>query len=269
MQPERGSRPTPDNEAMWREYMTRGDPRERRVRRLLKAIPDGPRCAACAAPFGGLGGPLMRAVGKGPSTINPNVCNACFTFMRRNRGGAEIECSLLFADVRGSTAMAERLSPSEFRELMDRFYRVASRAVFDHDGGVDKFVGDEIRAMFYALPTGPRHAAQAVASAVDILRATGHEDAGGPWLPMGAGVHTGTAWVGALGDEQHVELTAIGDAVNVAARLAAAAGPGEILVSSAAAAAADLVGAAAGAPLALKGKAEPIDVVRIRIAPAA
>ena len=265
MQPERGSRPTPHNEAMWREYMTRGDPRERRIRRLLKAIPEGPRCAACAAPFGGLGGPLMRAVGKGPSTVNPNLCNGCFTFMRR--GGAEIECSLLFADVRGSTALAEGMSASDFRELMDRFYRVASRAVFDHDGGVDKFVGDEIMAMFYPLPTGPRHAAQAVASAFDILRATGHEDPGGPWLPMGAGVHTGTAWVGALGDEQHVELTAIGDAVNVAARLAAAAGPGEIVVSWAAAEAADLEAASGREQLMVKGKSEPIDVVRVRMAP--
>src|SRR5215213_9870016 len=106
--------------------MTRGDPRERRVRRILKMIPDGPRCAACAGPFGGLGGQLMRAFGKAPSTVNPNLCNACFTFMRRNRGGAEIECSLLFADVRGSTAIAERLPPLDFRALMDRFYRVAS-----------------------------------------------------------------------------------------------------------------------------------------------
>ena len=252
---------------MWREYMTRGDPRERRIRRLLKAIPDGPRCAACAAPFGGFGGPLMRALGKGPSTVNPNLCNACFTFMRRHRGGAEIECSLLFADVRGSTALAERLTPHEFRELMDRFYRVASRAVFDHDGGVDKFVGDEVMAMFYPLPTGPRHAAQAVAAAFDILRATGHEDAHGPWLPMGAGVHTGTAWVGALGDEQHVELTAIGDAVNVAARLAAAAGPGEIVVSAAAAHAANLDAPGGPELLVLKGKADPISAVRIRMAP--
>jgi adenylate cyclase len=211
----------------------------------------------------------MRAIGKGPSTVNPNLCTACFTFMRRNHGGAEIECSLLFADVRGSTSIAEQMPAHEFRALMDRFYRVASRAVFDHDGGVDKFVGDEIMAMVYPLPTGPRHAAQAVASAVDILRATGHEDPEGPWLPMGAGVHTGTAWVGALGDEQHVELTAIGDAVNVAARLAAAAAPGEIVISMAAADAADLEAAAERESLTLKGKAEPVDVVRVRITPAA
>ena len=261
-----GSQPTSDNETLWREYMTRGDPRERRVRRILKLIPDGPRCAACAAPFAGAGGSVMRLIGKGPSAINPNLCSACFTFMRKNRGGAEIECSLLFADVRGSTSLAERMSPREFRALMDRFYRVASKAVFDHDGGVDKFVGDEVMAMFYPLPTGPEHAAQAIAAAKDILRATGHEDAGGPWLPMGAGVHTGTAWVGALGDERHVELTALGDAVNVAALLASAAGQGEVVISVAAAEAAGFPETHERASLELKGKTDAIDVVRIRIA---
>jgi adenylate cyclase len=66
-----------------------------------------------------------------------------------HHGGAEIECSFLFADVRGSTAIAEGMSPSSFHRLLDRFFTTASKVVFDHDGSVDKFVGDELMAMFF------------------------------------------------------------------------------------------------------------------------
>jgi adenylate cyclase len=185
--------------------------------------------------------------------------------MRGHRGGAEITCSLMFADVRGSTSLAEGMSATEFRGLMNRFYRVATRAVFDNDGSVDKFVGDEVMAMFFPLASGDEHPAKAVAAARQLLVATGHADPGGPWLPMGAGVHTGRAWVGALGDEVHVELTAVGDAVNVTARLASVARAGEILVSADAARAAGMDAAATHRTVELKGKAEPVEVIPITI----
>ena len=254
-----------EDEAFWREFLTEGHRGERAARRLLKHLPDSPRCKACAAPFAGLGAPVMRAVGKGPSKSNPNLCDSCFSYMRKHRGGAEIEISLLFADVRGSTTLAERMTTTEYHALMERFYRVAARAVFGNDGGVDKFVGDEVMAMFFPLASGEAHPAKAIAAAKDLLLATGHGDPSGPWLPMGAGVHTGPAWVGALGDETHVELTALGDAVNVAARLAAAAGPGEIIVSMAAARLAHIEGGLDRRTLELKGKVDPIEVVILRV----
>jgi adenylate cyclase len=133
----------------------------------------------------------MRAIGKHPSDKNPAMCNSCFVHIAKHRGGAQIEASFMFADIRGSTALAEQMSASEFRALVDRFYVASSIAVFDHDGGVDKFVGDEIVAFFFPLMTGDRHAAKAIEATMALLRATGHDDPGGPWAPVGAGVATG------------------------------------------------------------------------------
>ena len=64
--------------------------------------------------------------------------------------------------------------------------------------------------MFFPLTTGPRHAAKAIDAGVALLRATGHGDPRGPWVPVGAGVHSGQAWVGAVGDDSHTEITALG-----------------------------------------------------------
>ncbi len=157
------------------------------------------------------------------------------------------------------------MSPADFRGVLDRFYSTASNVVFDHDGSVDKFVGDEVVAMFFPLLTGERHAARAVEAAVALLRATGHEDPTGPWAPLGAGVHTGPAWVGAVGEGSRTELTVLGDTVNTTARLASAAAAGEILVTSEAAALAGLDPTLERRRLDLKGKQlatygrEPLD----------
>jgi adenylate cyclase len=157
--------PGRDNEEFWRDFLSRGHSKERAGRRVFKLIPHDPRCRLCAAPFGGVGSPLMRLIGKRPSDKNPNWCASCFSFMSRNHGGAEIEVTMLFADVRGSTTLAESMPSADFRRLMDRFYDTAATVVFDHDGIVDKFVGDELVAMFFPLLTGERHAARAVDAA--------------------------------------------------------------------------------------------------------
>jgi len=253
------------DEAFWREFLTTGDPGELRQRRLLSRLPHGPRCRLCAAPFSGVGGPLMRALGKGQSAQSPQVCSSCFTFMSSNRGGAEIECTLLFADIRGSTALAEGMPPVEFHALLSRFYRAAEDEIFKHEGMVDKFVGDEVVALFFPLLAGARHAAQGVAAGRAILAATGHGAAGGPWAPVGVGVHTGRAWMGAVGEAPHVELTAVGDAVNTAARVAAAALAGEVLVTLDAARAAGLDPSLAVRSLELKGKQLPTEVISLRV----
>jgi adenylate cyclase len=258
--------PGRENEEFWRDYLTSGSPAERRVRRVLKRIPSEPRCKLCAAPFSGVGAPLMRMIGKRPSQQSPLMCASCYDFVAEHHGGAEIDVSLLFADVRGSTTLAEGMPSAQFRDLMSRFYSTATKVVFDHDGSVDKFVGDELVAMFYPLLTGERHAARAVEAAKALLRATGHEDAGGPWVPIGAGVHTGPAWVGAVGEGARTELTVLGDTVNVAARLAAAALRGEVLVTSDAAAAAGLDPQLDRRKLELKGKQEPTEVVSLTVA---
>ena len=253
------------DEAFWRDYLMRGDSMERRARRIFRAIPHGPRCKLCLAPFHGVGGPLMRLIGKRPSEKNPAMCSSCFDFIVQHHGGAEIECSFLFADVRGSTSMAESMTPTAFRAVLDRFYAVATDVVIEHDGSVDKFVGDELVAMYFPLLSGDGHAAKAVETATGLLAATGHGRPEGPWLPIGAGVNSGQAWVGAVGHGPRTELTALGDTVNTAARLAAAASAGEVLVGAATAAAVGLDPSLERRSLELKGKANATDVVVLRL----
>jgi adenylate cyclase len=259
----------PAGEEFWRDFLEGGHSRERFGRAFFKLVPRSPRCRLCAAPFAGAGGSVFRLLGKRRSDQNPNWCNTCFDFMSTHHGGAEIEVTMLFADIRGSTPLGETLPPAELRRLMDRFYDVAATAVFENDGIVDKFVGDELVSMFFPLLSGERHAARAVDAARALLEGTGHAERDGPWVPVGAGVHRGKAWVGAVGTATHTELTALGDAVNTAARLASAAGAGEILVSAETAAAAELDPALELRPLELKGKREPVEVVTLTVEPVA
>lgn len=206
----------------------------------------------------------MRAIGKRRSGQNPTVCTSCFRHVREHRGGAEIEMSLLFADIRGSTTIAEGMAPTTYRALLDRFYQAAGEAVFGADGAIDKFVGDEVVAFFVpAFLSDGRHAPRAVAAAQNLLQRTGHDRPEGPWVPVGAGVHSGRAWMGAVGEGEGAELTAVGDAVNVAARLASLAQAGEVLVSTDAAASAGLDPSIPRRSVDLRGRSEPIDVVTL------
>ncbi|MCZ7536106.1 MAG: adenylate/guanylate cyclase domain-containing protein [Acidimicrobiia bacterium] len=128
----------------------------------------------------------MRLIGRRPSDANPNVCTGCQNHLIRHHGGAEVEGTMLFADIRGSTALAETMSPGDFHRLLERFYAVASRAVFEHDGAIDKFVGDELVAMFYPGLAGDRHVARAIEAARAVLRMTGHGMAEAPPGPPSA-----------------------------------------------------------------------------------
>jgi adenylate cyclase len=256
---------TDRDEEFWRNFLAHPDPIRASGRRILSHLPADPRCRLCAAPFANVGGAAMRLIGKRQSQANPNYCNKCETTLVKHHGGAEVTGSMLFADIRDSTAMAERVTPGEFRSLLDRFYTAASSVVFANDGMVDKFVGDELVAMFPPMLSAERHAQRAVAAARDLLRATGHADPDGPWVPIGAGVNTGNAWFGTVGEGGHVELTVVGDPVNVAARLAAQAEAGEILVSVQAAVMAGLDPTLPRRALQLKGKQELIEVVSLRV----
>lgn len=209
----------------------------------------------------------MRLLGKRPSEGNPNWCTSCFNVMAKHHGGAEVDGAMLFADIRGSTSLAERMSPGDFHDLLDRYFGAATQVVFKHDGFVDKFVGDELVAMFFPLLTGERFVARAVDAARELLRATGHADPNGPWVPVGAGVHCGRVWFGVVGEGTHIEMTVVGDHVNVAARLASLAGPGEVLVSTDAAGAAALDPALERRSLELKGKSLATEVVSLRVSP--
>lgn len=235
---------------------------QRRMRRIHIRIPSAPRCKLCAAPFAGPGGLFMPLLGHARWAKNPKYCAGCFGMLQKNHGGAEIECSLLFADVRGSTTLAEQMSPKDFNRLMGRFYDAAVAVLVSHDAFVDKFVGDEIIGIFVPSMAGESHASRAVDAARDLLLETGHGPGREPWIPIGVGVNTGIAYVGSIGHGADTELTAMGDAVNTTARLASAAGTGEILVTLAAARAGGMsIGDLERRSLPLKGKAESTDVL--------
>jgi adenylate cyclase len=202
-------------------------------------LPSAPRCKLCNAPFRGPGGALMRAIGYGPSPLNRRLCKWCLRAVGKHPGGAEVEISVLFADVRGSTTIAERMEPGEFSRLLARFYGAAAGVIDECDGIVDKFVGDGAVALFIPGFAGDDHAAQAISAARALLEQTGN-DGPEPWIPVGVGIHTGRSFVGSVGEGDARDFTALGDTVNSAARLTSLAGPGEILVSGDAAKAGDL-----------------------------
>lgn len=249
---------------MWRAILV-GTTRAPMKRRLYRRIPSSPRCKLCNAPFGGVGGLFMPLLGHGRWPKNPKYCAGCFRMLRENHGGAEIECSLLFADVRGSTALAEQVQPKEFNRLMGWFFDLASDTLVNHDAFVDKFVGDEIIGIFVPAMATNAHAKRAVAAATTLLQRTQRATAGGRVIPIGAGVSTGIAYVGSIGTGTDTELTAMGDLVNTTARLASAAAAGEILVTEAAAAAAGLPGSLERRSLQLKGKSAATEVAVLTV----
>jgi adenylate cyclase len=226
-------------EEMWRKMLTGDYPRLHKMRAMWGVLPSAPRCKLCNAPFRGPGGALMRAIGYGPSPLNRRLCKWCLRAVGKHPGGAEIEISVLFADVRGSTAIAERMKPEEFSRLLARFYGAAARVIDESDGIVDKFVGDGAVALFIPGFAGNDHAVQAITAARGLVEQTGNDGAD-PWIPVGAGVHTGWSFVGSVGEGDARDFTALGDTVNATARLTSLAGPGEILVSAEAATAGDL-----------------------------
>lgn len=247
---------SPEQEAYARSILLGNNPAMRYGRRLLARLPSDPRCKLCANPFGGIGGGVMRQLGREPWPKNPKFCRTCFSDLSTRRIGAEIECSLLFADVRGSTHLAEEMRPGAFRALMDRFFSASTRILVRNNAIVDKFVGDEVMAIFIPAMAGERHAARAVSAARDLVAATAE------WIPVGAGVNTDTAYVGVVGGGDQTDVTAMGDAVNVTARLASVAAAGEVLVTRSAARSAGLDDAPVERrELQLRGRTRPVDVL--------
>jgi adenylate cyclase len=259
-----------DAEAFWHHYLTRGEApkllnppwyRSRTFQRFVRHMPSSPRCTICGFPFEGVGGRLLRLAGVVPSQLNPHFCNVCEWAAQHFQGGAEVETTVLFADIRGSTSLAETMKPAEFSRLINRFYDLATTALIDTNGMVEKLVGDEVTGFYVPGFAGPHHAQSAIKAARQILRATGHGKPDGVWLPVGVGIHTGTVYIGAMrSDAGMFDIAILGDAANVGARLASQAGSGEILISEAARDCAAMENNKLELrQLQLKGKSEPVD----------
>jgi adenylate cyclase len=195
-----------------------------RYRRLNRRLPASPRCKLCYVPFGGLG----RLLGIRPSRKNSNFCRSCFE--AAPMGGYEAEVGILFADARGFTAWASREAPTEVAAALNRFYSGAMTSLMAHDAVIDKFVGDEVMAIFISdIPSLRTKMCDEMLAAADemmLAAKTSFKE-----LPIAVGLHRGTAWIGNVGAEGMKDFTALGDVVNVAARLLACAGPGQIVIS--------------------------------------
>ncbi|MDX1613384.1 MAG: adenylate/guanylate cyclase domain-containing protein [Candidatus Promineifilaceae bacterium] len=234
-----------------------------RVRGLYELLPSDPRCTLCLAPFEGMGGWVLKGTtGKRRSTTNALYCNHCEEQAKRLGVRVELELSLLFADVRGSTGLAEALDPSAYGDLIGRFYSETTHVLIHSHAIVDKLAGDQVSGYYLPGIAGPDFAARAVEAALELQRAVGSTDPQGPWVPVGVGVHTGRAVFGVVDSADGMtEITALGDAPNVAARLASNAAAGQVLVSQRTADKAALdTSDLEHRRLTLKGKSEPTDI---------
>jgi adenylate cyclase len=264
--------PQAEIERVWRTYLTTGNVPDHihrpwftsnRLRPLFRQMPSEPRCTKCYFPFDGIGGTIMRSVFDiKPSKLNPHLCNLCEQFAKEFKGGAEVDLTILFADIRGSTGLAEKMNPTEFSRLINRFYSATTKVLFNSGALVEKMIGDAVTGFFTPGFAKAGHARTAVEAARKILKATGHRPTGSPWVPVGVGVHTGRAFVGAVNsDAGEADIVVLGDTANTGARLASAAQAGEILISQTTAQEAgfDMDGLEMR-HIELKGRSEPMDV---------
>lgn len=238
----------------WDKLLTEGHGSLVRARRVFRYLPSAPRCKICNNPFGGLVGRAFAAAGFKPSRKNPNLCTRCCDSLPP--GGAEVDVAILFADVRGSTALGQRGVATDFAALLNPFYIAATRTLLRHDAVIDKLIGDEIMAFFVQGISGPQYRQRAVAAGMELLKAVGYGSDEGPWLELGVAVNAGVAYVGNVGGAV-VDFTALGHTVNVSARMQQHAAGGELLVASGVAD--ELMGTAPRRRLNLRGHDQPID----------
>lgn len=219
-------------------------------------------CVVCGTTLEGPLGLLFHLTGITRSTRNPNVCNRCDAHMQEGR---IIELSVLFADLTNFTEMTNQLGPDRTFAIVDAFFKMANEALIKQDAFIDKYIGDAVMAFFNAPIPNVKHARGAVLAALDIqngLNAVSQEL--NVALQARIGIASGYARIGRLGSTDRKDYTAIGDVVNLAARLEAFAEPGQIIVdSNAFIQMAEDYPAASPETLDVRGFTSPIEVYRI------
>jgi adenylate cyclase len=236
----------------WQALLVDGYEPLKKAQRVFRRLPHDPRCKLCQNPFAGIGGKLVKLMGRKPSRKNPNLCQYCFDHLPS--GGIEIDIGVVFADVRSSTTMGEQSTATEFAGRLNRFYATATDVLIHHDGLVDKLIGDAVMALFISGIAGTDYRRKAALAALDLAAAV--DD-----LPVGVAANAGIAFVGNVGSGTVMDFTALGDAVNVCARLQSYASSGEVVLAS------DLYAlVAADHPdtrserVEVRGRDEPVDV---------
>jgi class 3 adenylate cyclase len=221
-------------------------------------------------PLRGVAALPFRVFGIRPSRMNPNTCTVCemmFTKVMRATK-VSVDVSVLFADLRGYTALSQSLSEAEIAALLDVFYDECAAAIWEHDGLLNKTIGDAIMAVFNFPIRQADHAARAVAAARDIHRRcrdqshrlAGSLDCDVERLRIGIGIDSGIVSFGEFG-RSHRDLTAIGTVVNTAARAQSAAQAGQILVTRAVRDRSTAsMATSTGRLYPLKGLAEPVEL---------
>jgi class 3 adenylate cyclase len=177
------------------------------------------------------------------------------------RSGERRAATVLFSDIRGFTAYAERVAPEVVVEMLNRLLQAQADVVGNFGGDIDKFVGDELMAVF----NGANAEARAVLCATRMIEAVERARREGETLSVGIGISMGEVVHGAIGHEDRMDFTVIGDVVNTGARLCSAAAGAEILVTEsvyAAVGALEEIVFEAAEPMAVKGKREPLQVYR-------
>jgi adenylate cyclase len=225
-------------------------------------------CVICTTALEGFASVPFRLMGVSRSTRNPNLCNRCNTHAEEGRVA---EITVLFADLSSFTELTHELGPERTHEVVDAFLQMATYCLVRHDAFIDKYVGDAVMAFFNVPIRREDHSVRAVAAAQDIL-------AGIPALNERFGLNlnavvsiaAGFARVGRLGSSDGKDYTAIGDVVNLAARLEGVAARGEIVVDETVYSAVKAeIGAVTAEDVNLKGFKDPIHAYRIGVVPGA
>lgn len=221
------------NEELWYQVFQLGHPVLTGKQRRYSLLPGRGRCKMCRAPLTGLGGWIARRTGLAPSSRNPFYCNACDGFLKAFPGGAEVDLSMLFCDLRNSVTLSSSMAPKQFKELITLMRETIVPVLWRSEGFVLQFQGDAVIAVWPPGFSGPDYASKAVEGGTRLPEVLSRTRFAGQEIPVGMALHTGRAYLCTVasvnGDMQ--EVSAFGFDVNVAARLAAAANAGEVLIS--------------------------------------
>jgi len=207
----------------WHRLLVDGYEPVRTAQKVFRHLPSDPRCKLCKNPFGGVGGKLFSVMGRRPSRKNPSLCQYCFDHLPP--GGLEVDVGVVFADIRNSTSIGETVTASQFAEQLNRFYAISTEVLIRHDGIIDKLIGDEVMGLFLSGLAGSDYRRKTAQAAIDLAAATTE-------LSVGVAANAGVAFVGNVGAGAVLDFTALGDAVNVGARLQSYAAPRQVVLSS-------------------------------------